>query len=120
MVSPQIVFTYPIYHAKLTSFTLFCIGSKFWNVFIFKVAMKLFKKYTFLAWSDQTFIGAWNQCPILDEHSDWKLLARLYKSNGNMTFSHWVNLRLALRFRALLIMMILSLEVELFEIIHES
>ena len=56
-----------------------------------------------------------NRCPS-EDHSDWKLLAHLCISNGYTTlscggiiFSHGVNLKLALRFHALLIVTILSL-----------
>ena len=51
----------------------------------------------------------------LQMNSVWKWLAHLCSSNGNMTlhvgiiFSYWDNLKLALRFHALLIMTILSL-----------
>ena len=38
--------------------------------------------------SAMAFNMTWNRCPnLLDEHSDWKLLAQLCSSNGNMTLS---------------------------------
>ena len=41
--------------------------------------------------SEQTFNRALNRCPSLRwKHSDWKLLAHLCSSNGNMTLSCWV------------------------------
>ena len=44
-------------------------------------------KRTISSRSEYTFNRAWNWCPSLSWHSDWKLLSHLCSSNCNMTLS---------------------------------
>ena len=72
-------------------------------------------KWTVSSWLEQTFNRAWNRCPSL-RWTQWLQITGSFMQYDlimlGIIFSHWVNLRQPLRFHALLIVTILSLNLD--------